>query len=146
MSISLLSLYQLTDKGCDPDTRPSSFTNFPSASSMCSEGFLVKVGGILRSANKTHYTHTQGHIFNQNTYHNWFNETMCCCFLKKKNQVLCLHGKTSICLFGFQNSQACSFFHTFNFAVSRISLLNPLTKRFISAMPLPWHFQSNLPI
>lgn len=54
LKICLLSLYQLMDSGCDPDTWPSSFTNLPSVSSKCSGGFLVKVGGIFRSENKTY--------------------------------------------------------------------------------------------
>lgn len=51
--ISESSLYQLTDMGCEPDTRPSIFTSLPSVSSMCSEGFLVNTGGFLRSVNST---------------------------------------------------------------------------------------------
>lgn len=49
LKISVLSLNQLTDMGCDPDTLPSIFTSLPSVSSMCSEGFLVNTGGFLRS-------------------------------------------------------------------------------------------------
>lgn len=47
--ISVSSLYQLTDMGCEPDTLPSIFTSRPSVSSVCSEGFLVNTGGFLRS-------------------------------------------------------------------------------------------------
>lgn len=49
LCISMSSLNQLTDMGCDPETRPSIFTSLPSMSSMCSEGFLVNTGGFLRS-------------------------------------------------------------------------------------------------
>lgn len=49
LQISVSSLNQLIDIGCEPETRPSIFTNLPSVSSMCSEGFLVNTGGFLRS-------------------------------------------------------------------------------------------------
>ena len=52
LEISVPSLNQFTVIGCDPATRASIFTNLPSVSSMLSEGFLVKLGGILRSRNK----------------------------------------------------------------------------------------------
>lgn len=48
----MLSLNQLTDMGCEPETLPSIFTSLPFVSSMCSEGFLVNTGGFLRSENK----------------------------------------------------------------------------------------------
>lgn len=46
---SLLSLYQVTVSGWEPDTRASIFTVLPTVSTMDSEGFLVKFGGTLRS-------------------------------------------------------------------------------------------------
>lgn len=57
--IWLLSLYQVTVSGWEPDTRPSIFTILPAESSMDSEGFLVKFGGTLRSVNEEESEETQ---------------------------------------------------------------------------------------
>lgn len=50
--ISTLFLYQATEIGWEPATRPSSLKEFLSVSSTVSESFLVKVGGISRSVRK----------------------------------------------------------------------------------------------
>lgn len=50
--ISMLFLYQATEMGWEPATRPSSLKEFPSASSTVSESFFVKLGGISRSVRK----------------------------------------------------------------------------------------------
>jgi hypothetical protein len=47
--ISTLFLYQATVIGWEPATRPSSLNELPSVSSIVSESFLVKLGGISRS-------------------------------------------------------------------------------------------------
>lgn len=52
MLISLLSLYQLTVRGWEPDTRASIFTVFPSESIRDSGGLRVKLGAILCSVNE----------------------------------------------------------------------------------------------
>lgn len=49
LEISLLSLSQRIFRGGEPATRASNFTSLPSESSLVAEGFLVKLGGILRS-------------------------------------------------------------------------------------------------
>lgn len=48
--ISILFLYHATVIGWEPATRPSSLKEFPSVSSTVSESFLVKLGGMRRSA------------------------------------------------------------------------------------------------
>lgn len=77
LKISWSPLYQVTASGCDPDTRASSLTTLPVVSSMCSEGFLVKLGGIFRSENKTYvkissHTHTVIYTFMQ-----WVENVKC---------------------------------------------------------------------
>ena len=50
--MSMLFLYQATEMGWEPATRPSSVKEFPSVSSTVSESFFVKLGGISRSVRK----------------------------------------------------------------------------------------------